>query len=528
MSATETESAQEAEVTFLPVNKIQAGDNPRKSGDDSSQEALNDSVRQLGIVTPITVRRSDDGEGWTLIAGQRRLIAALTNKLEMIPAIVRQDNEDEEVRRAVAIVENLHREPLKPMEEARAFAQAAATLSPTQIAKAYSISEQTVRDRLGLLSLPESLHPLVDSGEVPMHATRAIAKIAQFDERLGEACATVIIDGRVDIHRFASAPGWSLQNAVRIWNQENNEDFLLLWKADANELDPTEVGWTDEQIEQVEKTAAFVHDAYDWAPILSKEEIDQARAYGCLLEVSSTDGEDYAFITDPQWLFEFGVPALERKAERLRENPPQATRSGMGSAPGRTGRVKKEDMTDKQREEYEAQRKAEAEAKYNAIADNEKLGAQLLGKLKVKADKRTMLLLGLVIGQKYADTIGRGVRYTVEELRTVTEKKSGGTRVEYASPAEGYDWWINRLNRLKTADEILHHIVFGLAAAEYCDEEAVPKSARSWASPAGGGSSEIAKQLLSLTRSAVPARMKERAETRLKESADDETDDDLL
>lgn len=508
-----TETAHEAEAVHLPVVKIRAGDNPRKTVDDESQAALTDSVRQLGVITPITVRRSEDGEGWTLIAGQRRLMAALSVGLETIPALVVYE-EDEDRRKAIAVVENLHRDPLKPMEEARAFQEASATMAPAQIAAAYSISEQTVRDRIGLLSLPESLHELIDSGVIPLGATRVLAKITEHDEKLGEACAYAIATEKVGIGQFASSPNWALQNAVRMWNAENTEDFLLLFPATASEINVDETGWGQDLVDEVAADAATVHDAYEWSPVLPEEAIIQARAYGSLLEISTSDGQDYQYITDPEWLFEHGKKALAEKAERLRKAPNTVTRSS-------TKKVKKADMTDEQREEHDRKRQEEAEAKHNAISDNEALGAKLLGKLQPKLDKRTMYLIARVLGEKWADAIGKGCRYTVPELRTVTERKAGGVHVEYASAVDGYDWWEKRLKRLKTPEEIVHHLLFGLAAAQFCDENAVAQSHRTWASPPGTvGDGEIAKLLLQITRAAVPARMKEREEARIKDTDD--------
>lgn len=505
------ETAREAEAVHLPVVKIKAGENPRKSVDDESQAALTDSVRQLGVITPITVRRSEDGEGWTLIAGQRRLMAALSVGLETIPALVIYEDDDDR-RKAIAMVENLHRDPLKPMEEARAFHDAATTMTPAQIAAAYSISEQTVRDRIGLLSLPESLHEMIDSGAIPLGATRVLAKITQHDERLGAACAEAIAADKIGIGQFASSPAWALQNAVRIWNADNTEDHLLLFPARNTEIDVDATGWSQEQIDQVAADAYAVHDAYEWSPVLPDEAILQARAYGCLLEISSTDGQEYQFITDPDWLFEHGSKALAEKAERVRKDTSTVTRSS-------TRKVKKADMSDEQLAEHERKRQEEAEARYNAIADNEALGVKLMGKFKPKLDKRTMYVLARVLGEKWADAIGKGCRYTVDELRTVTERKAGGVHVEYASAADGYQWWLKRLKRLKTPEEIVHHLMFGLAAAQFCDENAVAQSHRTWASPPGTvGDGEIAKLLLQITRAAVPARMKEREDARIKDT----------
>lgn len=518
MSTTEASAPPVGEVATLPTSKIQVHTNPRKSVDDDAQNALVESIGQHGVITPITVRRSDDGEGWTLIAGQRRLLAALTNGFEDIPAIV-LEGVDADREQAISMIENLHREPLKPMEEAAAFKQATATMSEAQIAAAYSVSEQLVRDRIGLLDIPEVLHEYIDNGQIPLNATRVLAKVTRHNQRLGEACATAILKGNVGVSTLQTSPPHAIATAVRSWNVDNPDTPVLAFNVADREIHVDKVGWTQEQQDAARDVAKVVTDSYDWSALLNQTDIDAARTFGCLLEVESSDGVDSAFVTDPDWLFEYGVPALERKAEMVREIAAKE-RSRVGTTGGR--KKKKSEMNETELAAYTEEREAEKREKDEAIIDNEKLGAGLLAKFKPKVDKRSMLVLALVIGERWSDTIGRGCRYTVPELRTVVEKKSGGSRVEYASVGDAYAWWLKRLKRLKTPEEILHHVLFGLASSEFCDEKAVAQSARVYAGPAGHvDEGEVGKLLLAMTRANVPPRMKERAEKRQQQRQDD-------
>ena len=519
MSTTEATVPPGAATALLPTSKIQVHANPRKTVDDESQEALVESIRQHGVLSAITVRRSDDGEGWTLLAGQRRLLAALTVGLEDIPAVVLEDV-DLDREQAIGVVENLHRDPLKPMEEAAAFKQASATLTPSQIAAAYSVSEQLVRDRISLLDLPEALHEYVDNGQIPLGSTRVIAKIAQHNKKLADACAEAALNGKAAIGQFSQNPPWAIQNAVRYWNTEHPDDMVLAFNVTDREIHLDKVPWTDEQRAELEEVAQFVIDSYNWEPLLNAADIVAARSYGALLEIESTDGDDSAFVTDPGWLFEYGSAALARRAEQLKTDQEDTAKSSFRTGTGR--KKKKADMNEAELAAYTAQREQEAEARHNAFVDNEKLGANLLGKFSPKLDKQAMLTLALLVGEKWAEAIGRGCRYTVAELRTVTEKKSGGVRVEYASPTDAYEWWLKRLKRLKGPEEIVHHVLFGLASAEFCDENAVPQSQRSYASPPGYvGDGQIAKNLLALTRASLPPRMKQTAADRIKQHEED-------
>jgi ParB/RepB/Spo0J family partition protein len=520
LSTTDTAVPPGAETALLPTSKIQVHSNPRKTVDDDSQNALVESVRLHGIITPITVRRSEDGEGWVLLAGQRRLLAALTVGLEDIPAVV-LDDVDGDREQAIGMVENLHRDPLKPMEEAAAFKQASATLTPAQIAAAYSVSESLVRDRIALLDLPESLHQYVDSGQVPIQATRVIAKIAAHSQKMAEVCAEAAIAGVTPIGQFSTNPPWAISTAVRHWNTEHPDDQVLAYNVTDREIHVDKIPWTDEQRDELRDRAQKVIDGYMWVPLLNAADIVAARSFGALLEVESVDGDDSAFITDPEWLFEYAGPALDRRVADI-EQQKTSQRERSEARPGTFRKKKKSEMNEAELAEYEEQRAADKRAKDEAFADNDKLGANLLGKFKPKMDKQTMLTLALLIGEKWAETIGKGVRYTVPELRTVTEKKTGGVRAEYVSAAEGYEWWLKRLKRLKTPDEILHHVLFGIAAAEFCDEKVVAQSQRLYASPAGyAGEGAVAKNLLAITRASLPPRMKATAIARQKQHEED-------
>lgn len=516
MSTTEASAPPVGEVATLPTSKIQVHENPRKSVNDEAQAALVESIGLHGVITPITVRRSDDGEGWSLIAGQRRLLAALTNGFEDIPAIV-LEGVDADREQAIAMIENLHREPLKPMEEAAAFKQATATMSEAQIAAAYSVSEQLVRDRIGLLDIPESLHEFIDNGSIPLNSTRVLATVTRHSRPLGEALAAAMLKGTVSIGGLQNSPSHAIQAAVRNWNVEHPDDQLLAFNVTEREIHVDKVGWTEEQQASAYDIAQVVIDSYDWSPFLNETDVDAARSFGCLLEVQSSDGVDAAFITDPAWLFEYGVPALERKADKVRKLI-ERDRARSGSARPK----KKSEMNETELAAYTEKREEEKREKDEAITDNEKLGVNLMSKFSPKLDKRSMLVLALVIGEQCSDTIGRGCRYTVGELRTVVEKKSGGARVEYASAPDAYAWWLKRLKRLKTPEEILHHVLFGLASSEFVDEKAVAQSNRVYASPVGHISDgEVGKLLLAISRASVPARMKERAEKREEQRAKD-------
>ncbi|MCC6829949.1 MAG: ParB/RepB/Spo0J family partition protein [Thermoleophilia bacterium] len=157
----------------LPVADIHANpDQPRRRIDPAALATLVDSIRRHGLVQPVAVR--PDGGGYVLIAGERRWRAAREAGLERVPALIREA--DEQGRLELALVENLVREDLSPMEVARAcailtedFAQ-----SHQQVADRLGRARPTVSNLLRLLELPDEVQAMVDRGELSEGHARAV------------------------------------------------------------------------------------------------------------------------------------------------------------------------------------------------------------------------------------------------------------------------------------------------------------------------------------------------------------------
>ena len=145
---------------------------PRQSYDETELAALASSIRSSGLLQPLLVRRMDGG--YQLIAGERRLRAARMAGLERVPALVRDASNAEML--ALALIENLQRRDLGPMEKAAAFRRLATEFDLTQdeLARAVGLSRPAVANFMRLVELPIAVQELLRNGSLSMGHGRAL------------------------------------------------------------------------------------------------------------------------------------------------------------------------------------------------------------------------------------------------------------------------------------------------------------------------------------------------------------------
>ncbi|MCG8463743.1 MAG: ParB/RepB/Spo0J family partition protein [Xanthomonadales bacterium] len=173
-STEETEATDAASLRELPLDLIQPGRyQPRSVMDPERLEELASSIRAQGVVQPIVVRKLDAGQ-YEIIAGERRWRAAQKAGLHDIPAVVRQVSD--EVTMAMALIENIQREDLNPLEEATALHRLIDEFAMThqQAADAVGRSRAAVSNLLRLLELPSEVRDLVDRRQLDMGHARAL------------------------------------------------------------------------------------------------------------------------------------------------------------------------------------------------------------------------------------------------------------------------------------------------------------------------------------------------------------------
>jgi len=169
----------------IPVDRLRPNpQQPRRLFDEEALTGLAESIRRHGVLQPLLV--SEDGAGgYVVIAGERRWRAARVAGLETVPAVIRERLGAQDGL-ALALVENLQRRDLSPLEEARAFEHLRSEhgLSQAEIAEAVGRDRSTVANALRLLRLPEEIQELVESGELSAGHGRALLAMPDDETRL--------------------------------------------------------------------------------------------------------------------------------------------------------------------------------------------------------------------------------------------------------------------------------------------------------------------------------------------------------
>lgn len=175
---------------MLKIYEIEPNkDQPRKSFDDESLSELADSIAQHGIIQPLLVRPLADG-GYQIIAGERRWRAARMAGLEEVPVLVREIAESEFME--LALVENLQREDLNPIEEAEGLQTLIETYGMTQeeAAKSVGKSRPAVANSMRLLMLPPTVLQFVREGQLSAGHARALLALSD-DEKIKQLAAEI-------------------------------------------------------------------------------------------------------------------------------------------------------------------------------------------------------------------------------------------------------------------------------------------------------------------------------------------------
>lgn len=165
----------------VPVNAVLPNPKqPRTRFDDEAIATLAASIREVGILQPIVVRRTPDGR-YELIAGERRLRAAKSAGLATVPVVLR-DSEDADLLRE-ALIENIHREDLNPIEQAEAFRQLLEELGLKQeeLAERVGVSRSHIANTIRLLGLPLEVQQLLADEKVTAGHSRALLSLGDQD-----------------------------------------------------------------------------------------------------------------------------------------------------------------------------------------------------------------------------------------------------------------------------------------------------------------------------------------------------------
>ena len=174
------ENASESDIEEIPISEIRSNPyQPRKRFDEEKLKELSESIKEHGLFQPIIVKKSI--KGYELVAGERRTKAAKMAGFDKIPAIVRNFSDEEMME--VALLENIQRENLNPIEEAEGYERILKKSDITQeeLAKVVSKSRSYITNVLGLVTLPEEVKLLVIDGKLSMAHARILSKLEDKD-----------------------------------------------------------------------------------------------------------------------------------------------------------------------------------------------------------------------------------------------------------------------------------------------------------------------------------------------------------
>ena len=192
-TATETKARESVGVDEIHRSTLQ----PRRLFADEGLDELAASIRSQGLLQPVVVRPRAAG-GFELIAGERRWRAAQRAGLDQVPVVVR--NVDDREALALALIENVQREDLNPIEEAQGLERLRQEfeLTQEQVAEAVGKSRPAVANLLRLLNLPEPVHEMLAAGDLEMGHARALLALPSEDQ---EPMARVVVKGQLSVRQ---------------------------------------------------------------------------------------------------------------------------------------------------------------------------------------------------------------------------------------------------------------------------------------------------------------------------------------
>lgn len=196
--AEDSENLSSLRLTELEPNKNQ----PRKNFDKEALEQLATSIRENGVLQPLLVRPLATGN-YQIIAGERRWRASKIAGLSEVPVVIRDDLSEEQVMQ-IALIENLQRENLNPIEEALGYKELIDNYNMTQdqLAKSLGKARSSIANSLGLLTLPKSVKDLLQQGELSAGHCKALKSIK--DPALMTEIAYRAADGELSVRSIES------------------------------------------------------------------------------------------------------------------------------------------------------------------------------------------------------------------------------------------------------------------------------------------------------------------------------------
>src|SRR6266511_2184654 len=485
-----------ATLTMVPLAKIKTreGFNPRSDFGDEQMGELVASVKRHGVITPLTL--VPDGDGFVIVAGERRYRAANAAKLTEVPAQVR-DADGEALTLAVA--ENVIRADLTPVEEAEAYQRLIEEHGDAaKVAKLVGRSERLIGERLELLRLPDEARALVAVRKVPLSCAPSLVRIAEREPLLADLTAVWLAERPAEAANFPADPSEVVDDVLAAdWQNDDGKPLhavaysvggyhgpiLPHRREDALPALLAKLGPHAEAVERAYAALPEIaHESeYDWAArdaeerrqracfALGEDDADAARSFGCLLELPSPDGRrDHRYVTDPKWLADRLAQKIAAytaaEAERRAEKPAHRTSLTPDDA---------------EKEARRQERQRQYEERVAARARNLDLGAAL-AKWQPKLDTDAVKLLGSLVLLHYGRSAAWAHRLCIEQ--PTTTNKQGKVTVRYPRGAQAekqlHEEALAALKRARTPEAALAVVLRLLVAQRLADTAGLPNADR--------------------------------------------------
>lgn len=238
------EDVKTEEIVEIPINELRPNPyQPRTVFDEDALNELAESIKENGVFQPIIVKKSI--KGYDVIAGERRLRASKIAGLKTIPAIIRQLSDEKMAE--IALLENLQRENLNSLEEAKAYKSLIDKLHLTQeeLAKKVSKSRSHITNMLGLLRLPNEVQDMVMDNKITMGHARALSKIDDEEEVI--KMANEVVDSKLTV-RDIETKAEEAPKKVKVTRHPKHTEYDYVQDLMREKLD-TKVKIKDKKIE---------------------------------------------------------------------------------------------------------------------------------------------------------------------------------------------------------------------------------------------------------------------------------------
>lgn len=231
----QTELVNRNQVTMIEIDKIMPNPfQPRKQFDNEALNQLADSIKEHGVLEPIIVRRTD--QGYQIVVGERRWRACSLAEIETIPAMIKELSDREMTE--LALIENLQREDLNPIEEARGYQMLIEEFDLTQEEVAESVGKKrsSVANTLRLLSLDDSIRQLVMEGKVSRGHAKVLLGVEH--KQLRKSLAIRVVQDDLSVRQLERLVQKPQQKSVK---KNNNDPELQILQEELQRVLGTKV-----------------------------------------------------------------------------------------------------------------------------------------------------------------------------------------------------------------------------------------------------------------------------------------------